>query len=347
MATPAFLRYLPARLKPLSAPAVWAPLTVFALISAFMWEYHNNPNWFNRPQADLTNPDSSLTAEEQAQLSEIDTLDILLKQTNRPASALGTNSEAAAGTAPGTALGTASGTNAANQPNGTQAGDAAPNQETAKRENPFTAYAEQYRIPGSANSTRVTTPALSASGSQLSGSTPSSNINATFSGGLGSSPASTPIGNALSEALTRQQQSRQSTAAPTTGSATTSRSESASSQPAASASSGVSNDLPNLPTSNSGISAPYIRTTPNMSPPVGTTGYQPPASSSLPVFNVEPPQPSRNPYFAPFQQNFSQPQSAVPQSVAPLPSVAPTGGSYTAPSFTQPEQTRTLRQPTF
>ncbi len=339
MATPAFLRYLPARLKPLSAPAVWAPLTIFTLISAFMWEYHHNPEWFNRPQANVANPNSTLTPEEQAQLSEIDALDVLLKQTNLPSSALGT------GAVPGAVPGKTPGTSEANQLNGSPDG-AAPNaiQDPTKRNSPFAAYEEQYRIPGSASAMRGgSAPALSASGTQPSSNLPSSNgFNGSFSGGGGGSSASAPIGSALSEALTRQQQGSQSTAP--ARQTTTGGNASASSQPTT----GLASDLPDLPTSGSGISAPYIRTTPDMSPPVGTTGYRPPASSNLPVFNVAPQQPSQNPYsVSPFQQNFSQPQSALPQPTAPQPAAAPTGGTYTPPSFTQPEQNRTVRQPTF
>ena len=83
MTKPAFIRYLPARLnarlRPLGRPAVWIPLTVTALLGAILWENRQNPDWFNRQPITNLNPDSSLTAEEEARLSEIDNLDVLLK----------------------------------------------------------------------------------------------------------------------------------------------------------------------------------------------------------------------------------------------------------------------------
>lgn len=312
MATPAFLRYLPARLKPLGAPAVWVPLTIFALVSAFMWEYHHNPEWFNRPPAGSVSRDSDLTPEEQAQLSEIDTIDVLLQESKLSSPPLETDAQKK------TAEATAEG--------------AAPSRNMANRDNPFAAYEEEYKFPTSANATNApaNTPTLATTLSGGSAPAPSSSFNA---GGRSATATPTaPSGNALSEALTRQQASRSAPAQ--SGSST----EPASALPTArspgsfsgSSSGGFSGDLPSLPASGS-ISAPYIRTTPEMSPPVGTTGYQPPASSNLPVFNVAPQQPTRSPYSSsPFEQSFNQQQPA-PQPTAPV-------GSYTPPSVTQPQQ---------
>ncbi len=330
MATPAFLRYLPARLKPLGAPAVWAPLTIFTLISAFMWEYHHNPEWFNRPQADLSNPESSLTPEEQAELAEIDTLDVLLRQSQLPTTGLGSGLNPALG---------ADETDKAKKPDGSAAEGTAPSGDMggdmASRDNPFAAYEDQYKFPGSASATKA--PTLSAS--PLSGAAPSPS--SSFNVG-GSAPAgNSPTGNALSEALTRQQ-GNQSAPKPA-GQAAAPAGASAGAAVGAQPTAGFAGAVPSLPTANSGISAPYIRTTPDMSPPVGTTGYQPPASANLPVFNAAPPQPSQSPYsVSPTQQNFNSRQQA-----APLPQIAPTTGSYTPPSFTQPEQTRPVQQPLF
>jgi len=92
----------------------------------------------------------------------------------------------------------------------------------------------------------------------------------------------------------------------------------------------------------------FIPTTPNMSPPVGTTGYQAPASSSLPTFNTAPPEPTRNPFNP--QQRATQGQIQTPSiQTAPVLTVpqtganttvntAPSGTSFTPPAFTQPEQ---------
>ena len=128
MATPTFLRYLPARLKPLSSPAVWAPLTIFALLSIFLWEYHKNPEWFNRQQITNVNPDSELTPEEQARLSQIDTIDVLLENTRIPGSARPTE------------LGDLNVPDL-NSEDSVRA--------LADKENPFAAYEEEYKFPGS------------------------------------------------------------------------------------------------------------------------------------------------------------------------------------------------------
>jgi hypothetical protein len=321
MATPAFLRYLPARLKPLSAPAVWAPLAIFTLVSAFLWESHRNPEWFNRPQANTANPESTLTAEEQAQLSEIDTLDVLLKGAKLPSTA----STADEAQSPDKAKATAE--------------DTANSRNLAGRDNPFAAYEEAYKFPGAAST--ANTPTLPTA---LSGSAPSSSS--------GSPAAAAPLGSALSEALNRQQASRDAAAPASQAAGQTAGQAAGPNSSASGASGGFAGGVPSLPTASSnGISAPYIRTTPEMSPPVGTTGYQPPASSNLPVFNVAPQQASRNPYSSgssSFQQNFNQaqpglPQLNSPQPNSPQPNVAAPSGSYTPPSFTQPEQNRRVR----
>ncbi len=61
MATPTFLRYLPARLKPLRSPAIWAPLVVLVLLGIFVWEYRKDPARFSRGQVIQPTPESDLT----------------------------------------------------------------------------------------------------------------------------------------------------------------------------------------------------------------------------------------------------------------------------------------------
>jgi hypothetical protein len=316
MATPAFLRYLPARLKPLRAPAVWAPLAVFTLISAFLWEYHHNPEWFNRPPTSTLSRDSNLTPEEQAQLSEIDTIDVLLKESKLSSPSAATS---------------AATTDAAKKATGATAEGADSSRNLADRDNPFAAYEEEYKFPTSASSTNA--PAAPALSTTLSGSSATAPSSFNAGGGSATAAPTAPLGSALSDALTRQQASR---TAPAQGSPASAAP--ASSLPTARSSGGssgssseiFSGDLPSLPAAGS-ISAPYIRTTPAMSPPVGTTGYQPPASSNLPVFNVAPQQPTRSPYSSSsFEQSLNQQQPA-PQPTAPA-------GSYTPPSVTQPQQ---------
>ena len=362
MATPAFLRYLPARLKPLSAPAVWAPLTVFTLLSIFIWEYHKNPDWFNRPQIDTLNPESTLTPEEEARLSEIDTLELLLRNVRAPGGEDTSQSLISPADADATSEEVIS-----------------PDRTLAGRDNPFADYKEQYKFPGSQEAGTEGSQGFSAT-QRLRGGTAASSLGSlgTFQPGTsqpgtlqtGTSQAATSSGSsALSEALNRQQAARNSTRdRAVEGSSTSGRlpvstgsiraDEDASTgtqflerSPNRSANlsgtaSGLSTNAGNAdsalpfsaPTSgNSGISVPFIRTTTDMSPPVGTTGYQVPASTALPVFNMPPQQPTRNPFQRanPFQRDTGTIAPVVPAAAAPAPT--PTV-NYTAPSFVQPEQ---------
>lgn len=362
MATPTFLRYLPARLKPLSSPAVWAPLTVFGLLSAFIWEYHNNPDWFNRPQISNVNPDSTLTPEEQARISEIDTLELLLQQNARVPEAAKLQNEANG------LLGTES-------PNDPAAEVLTPDRNLAGRDNPFAAYEEQYKFPGAQNAAAAQASATAASASAGSPS---------FSSGLNTSRETPSAVSALSEALNRQQSARSglsndgaesmsssnSAAGISAPNRETLNTESTGSESLGTSTFRPSNAAPNdisgsglrpssgsqpfaNPEERSGnrLSEPFIRTTTDMSPPVGTTGYQAPASVALPTFNVPPQQPTRNP----FQQPTNLPASAISTPAAPnsLPALSapnqagsnqpgsqPPTFNYTAPSFTQPEQNR-------
>ncbi len=317
MATPTFLRYLPARLKPLSSPAVWAPLTIFVLLSIFIWEYHKNPDWFNREPATSIAPQSDLTPEEQARLAEVDTLDVLLDGSNTSGNALTTGSLNPNGLLDGSEEGTVT----------------EDSRQLSGRDNPFGSYAAEYQFPGAVSPTDGSgasgasgVPAFGNNSAGQSGNSPSFD----FGSGL-VSPTAPATNSALSEALGRQQAARSAADAasgaqqPTSGSASSGRRPAAADS--ASSAGGASGQTAVQPAQVPGtVSAPFIRTTPDMSPPVGTTGYQTPATSRLPIFNIAPQQPSRNPYSAP---------------AAPAPSAAPqTGTLYTAPSSTQPPQNR-------
>ncbi|MGC1310571.1 MAG: hypothetical protein WA885_25355 [Phormidesmis sp.] len=323
MATPAFLRYLPARLKPLRSPAVWAPLTVFALLGIFLLEYSKNPDWFDGKKITEQDPDSELTAEERAKLSEIDTLDVLLGGTrvsedspeatslidpDDPQSELESESDPAAGIE--------------------EAATSAASRQLSGRDDPFGAYAEEYKFGGSSQTNSA--PAISSrnsSGQNAAGRVDVGSFN--FGDGLVNS-AAPATNSALSEALSRQQTARDAAA----GGGSSSAASSTQPSPEA-ARAGEAGVRPAQVPGN--ISAPYIPTTPDMSPPVGTTGYQTPATSSLPVFNTPAQQPTRNPYSAP---TLATP-STQPAQLPNIPAQSET--LYTAPTFTQPEQNRRVR----
>lgn len=319
MATPTFLRYLPARLKPLSIPAVWISLGLFGLISIFIWEYHENPQWFERePVSDVVNSESGLTPDEEAQLAEIDTLDVLLQGSKLPdgspevTSIINPN-------APGAAT-----TNGNGDGNGNLSGQI----------DPFRAYTDAYRFPGT-RETPLTTGNRPSANSLSGGGVPSagSALSSNSSNGLQSvrsAPAarSQPAtGNALSQALDRQAAEAANANSGSSGSAVggiNSQSSLGGSGSTGNVSGAQSAQSPVAP-----IPAPYIRTTPEMSPPAGTTGYQVPATSGLPVFNLAPPQPTRNP--------------APNTTVAPRSADFPSGTLYTAPTSVQPAQPQPAR----
>lgn len=312
MATPPFLRYLPARLKPLSSPAVWAPLAIFTLVSAFMWEYHSNPDLFNRQPIGRLTPDSNLTPEEEARLSEVDNLDVLLDGSRVPS-----NTETVTGQITPVPL-------EANA-------EAGSNQPLSDQDNPFAQYEAEYQFPGAANPGTAITPqaatnSISASNANLSNGSPGGQFN--FGNGL-LNPTAPSSNSALSEALNRQNAVREAADEGSQTPSATSAGQQPSSQPA----SGTVPTPAAVPSSGT-ISVPFIRTTPEMSPPVGGTGYQPPATSSLPAFNLPPQQPTANPYNLPTPTSSAVPTAPVVQP--------PAGTAFTPPTFTQPDQGRAI-----
>lgn len=302
MATPTFLKYLPARLKPLRSPAMWAPLAVLVLLGIFVWEYRKDPARFSRGQVIQPAPESELTEIQPSGGS----IDALIEGTSGRLPAVNS-------LRPGSS-----------QPGSEEAAAAGDSDQLSGRENPFDAYAADYQFPGATNadgspaSPNAPTNSYGRNGSSQTGQAPNFN----FGSGL-VNPAAPATNSALSEAIGRQQAERAAAS-----SAGTPSGGSAAGAPAAG--NGSSSSAAAEPARVPGtISAPYIRTTPNMSPPAGTTGYQTPATSRLPVFNIAPQQPSRNPYSAP-------PAPAAGQTGPDT--ASPNGTLYTAPSFVQPQQ---------
>ncbi|MEL6855500.1 MAG: hypothetical protein AAFO83_10390 [Cyanobacteria bacterium J06607_13] len=349
MATPAFLRYLPSRLKPLGNPAVWAPLTVFTLLSIFIWEYHKNPDWFNRGPIGQITPASNLTPEEEARLSEIDNLDVLIDGSRAPSDTEAVTSQIDPGS-----------------PIAEEAEGSADDADTslAARENPFAEYEAEYQFSGTPNPAALSTsgtitPATSPLGNSptgnegfgASGNRPAGS-SGRFNFGNGLVNADSPNTNsALSQALNRQ------------SAAQAAESDAPNSQNGARPVRPDTSGVQNLPTGGSSaapsalpptgnVPTTFIPTTPDMSPPVGTTGYQAPASSSLPTFNTVPPQATTNPFNP--QQRATQGQIQTPSiQTAPATTVPqtgtngtvntnPSGTSFTPPAFTQPDQGRAI-----
>ena len=344
MATPAFLRYLPARLKPLGKPALWAPLAVFALLGAFLLEWRSNPDWFNRQPITNVAPESDFALEEAERFSNSDRLDVLVDGVRAPNDAEAVKSQIS----PGSPVLENEIEGDPDQPV-TENGAASRN--LADQENPFARYEEEYQFGGPrntpANSSTLspTQPPAQASSGRASTSASSSSNGSTFNFGNGLvNPAAPGNNSALSEALSRQ------LAAESNNQSQPNRSNagSASRSTSSSATNGGQGEVAPTVQPASRTPTTYIPTTPDMSPPVGTTGYQLPSTSTLPTFNVAPQQATPNPFNrsqAP-QQQFSTPPpaAAVPglpnAAASPTPNVA--APTYTAPTFAQPDQGRPI-----
>lgn len=335
MAKP-FLRYLPARLKPLSAPAVWVPLTIFTLLSILIWEYYRNPDWLNRTPTLNANPDSTLTPDEQAKLSEIDTVDLLLEGARVPGAK--PNPENSAVLDP------------VNLDVNLDAEAADVNRRLAGKNDPFADAAAEYEFPGAnrANASGTQGSVVQSTSPNGANGTNSSNPNSFSFGSAPNSPPLPTASSALSDAIDRQQalKAAQNNSAP----AINAPNPNVGSAPSQTPSSGNSTQIPGQAPGT--ISAPYIRTTPNMSPPTGTTGYRAPATSNLPTFNQVPSQTTSNPFNRPAvpsssgQINSGQIGTVQTSPIArPIQSnqIPASGTVYTAPRATQPEQNRQAR----
>ena len=339
MAKP-YIRYLPAKLKPITAPAVSIPLTIFVLLSLLLWEYYQNPGWFERSTIPNANPKSALTPDEQAKLAEIDTVDLLLESARRSGSLYTLD----------TAPSSSSSSNSSNSPandidksaDGIESEDPSTGSESntnrrlANRSNPFGRYTSEYEFSGAArpNASSTTT------GQSFSNATTAPSAYAAPSGFGSATGSTTPssVPNAFSDAISQQQVIK-------AGKGPRDRELNRFSSPTENTAQGSTNSV--QPPFQ--LSAPTIRTAPAMSPPAGTTGYQAPPTTDLPAFNLSPQQTTRNPLTTTSQFGTISPRpignvQAVPSDKPSLSiPTSPTGTIYTAPNSIQPEQNQRAR----
>ncbi|MEM9904686.1 MAG: hypothetical protein AAF921_06660 [Cyanobacteria bacterium P01_D01_bin.44] len=272
MSLPAVLRYLPARLRPLQNPVVWMPALALAFVGIFAWEYKNHPEWLQWNGVDSqTALETGLTPEEQAGIAEIDTLDLLINEAN--------SNSPAASSPEAIDLETASET----EPPAQSIGQA-PTQDQAT---PFADYLAQYQLPGgSANGANTAVQASSSTSPSLQAASGSNTSNSNLF--LLSQPTSASQDSALSRALSDR------AAANSTQPADSPQASQTRPNLTDSAESAESAGTNNLPLNQSGVirgqlpnnpNVNFIRTTPAMSPPPGTTGYQPPASINLNTYD--------------------------------------------------------------
>jgi hypothetical protein len=315
MRVPPSIRYLPARLQPLGNPAILLPAFAMLLTGIFVWEYRTHPEWLKLPEGDVTTlpTTTGLSTDERAQVADIDNLGVLVEQTQANLPQL---PPVAGQTTPGQDPNTQLGQNQANQPtNGIN-----PDQANSSG-NPFQTYLDQYRFlgapsvsaaPNQASVNRNMSQLRLANGSQGG----SSGNNRLFLLPSGNNNPSREGTSALARAMAAQQQTQapanagleanSRNALGTNGTNSSLNATGTSAQPTGLAQSQANAGLPSnntnpanlnlsqtAPFSQQGVvrgSLPgspttFLRTTPQMSPPPGTTGYVPPASLNLPTFS--------------------------------------------------------------
>jgi hypothetical protein len=88
--SPAYLRYLKARLKPFGRPAFWTSAIALLLVLLFAWEYWNSPEWFNSlgeglvADSDNQTTEPQLSSQELAAIgADIDSSSVLLNELDR------------------------------------------------------------------------------------------------------------------------------------------------------------------------------------------------------------------------------------------------------------------------
>lgn len=289
MAIPSQLRYWLIRLKALNRPVLWCPGLAVVLLAVVINEYRQHPEWLGRFEverggASQAVPGSTLSPEEQANVADIDNLSALYSDLGLDPLLAEPTSTTQAATEPSQDLLSVLQSAASPPSNQPAAPEAAAS--------PFSRYLEQYRLPGSsapATSTlqgagnRSIAPLLAApaSGGALTEPTASNSF-------------SSPLQQAIQQ-LSGQQLLGQEFSSGPVGSASNSNGRPGQNpSPSQSASPNFDSGsfAPGIsPAILPGTNQTFLRTTPQMSPAPGTTGYVPPATLTLPggPYNASPP----------------------------------------------------------
>ncbi|NER79148.1 MAG: hypothetical protein F6K42_06115 [Leptolyngbya sp. SIO1D8] len=270
MALSSWFRYILKRLSYLKRPVPMVSTIAVVILGIFIWEYHDHPEWFGAYSQEGTGSNeeidlSGFTPEEQAAIADLDSLTLLLDD-------LGVTQEAPLNLQ---SIPEIEGDSqdlllqdllALSQP--------VEGQQLAGNSNPFNQYLSQYQFIG-----RPSQP------NAQNGGTPSSPVGF----GLSSqeqAASGAPRVNVLEQALQAQSAAglgSSSTPAEESDNPTASPSDNRfSSQPTENGESTFpANETNSQAVNVPGVPFPVLPTTPQMSPPAGTTGYTPPASLQL------------------------------------------------------------------
>ncbi len=271
MRLPPSVRYLPSRFQVLLNPWLWLGVLLTGVVGVYALEYHQNPGrlpWQLSStglgqSGDSTSTDvllESLTPEEQAVAAELDNIELLLAQLDEDLSVLTTGGEASA----------AASLNASST--GVDADQAdAPEVLTESSVERLNRYIDEYRFIGTRAPGSNVTPQRNEALALVQ--EPSETAQ---------SPSSIAQTSALADAFARQQ-ARSEIAVPEASTSELPGEVSLEDEIEADPSTLFFDQSGITAGSLDGLNRSFIRTTPNMSPPPGTTGYVPPAS--LPDFN--------------------------------------------------------------
>ncbi|MBT9317561.1 hypothetical protein [Leptothoe spongobia] len=287
MRLPPSVRYLPSRLQFASNPWLWLGILMTGIVGLYAWEYRQNPGqlpWQINAQGlgnNSSNSNStdrlleSLTPEEQSIAAELDNVELLLAQLDSDVSALTTGGDSSAAAALNAAI-DASEVSESNVDRlkryigeysflGTGARGANVQSNDPQTIAPVQRPTESILNLRSESESGQAASALGASFAQrqleLPASSPTSPARTGLTGGTSNSDVDSREGTTSEAAAVDNATDNQAI-----GQTTFSFDQFGQT--------GVA------PGSLEGLNRPFIRTTPNMSPPPGTTGYVPPASLS-------------------------------------------------------------------
>lgn len=275
MAIPPRLRYWWVRVQALNRPLLWSTSLAVVLLVVVLRQYQVHPEWLGQfevdegdPSQDL--PGSTLSPEEQAGVADIDNLSALYSSLNgSPATPeQPSTSGGVSATRPATDL--LSILQASNSPAAASA--AAPGDAAKPPASPFASYLDQYQFLGQRNPA----PALGSPLNAAQTPQPSLLLSSDPSGITPSPLVNQPVVNPLQQALQQQLERRE------TG---TANAQAAAPTPGGSLGAGAATDAVSgiSPATLPGTNQTFLRTTPQMSPPPGTTGYVPPATLAAPA----------------------------------------------------------------
>ncbi|MEM9807618.1 MAG: hypothetical protein AAF959_20330 [Cyanobacteria bacterium P01_D01_bin.56] len=302
MRLPPSVRYLPSRLQIVLNPWLWLGVLIAGIVGIYVWEYRQNPGqepWqlsSTDSAGNSTSTDAlldSLTSEEQAVAAELDNIELLLSELDSDVSVLTSGGDSSAAASLNAALADTPG--------------------SAETESPvarLNRYIDEYTFIGTnARGVNLQTPQSGAAATQQ----PPESV-------LTLKPFLTADQNTsvLFQDFNRQlQQPENPSGTANPGNTTTTAEGSASDSTFSFDQTGV------VPGTIDGLNRTFIRTTPNMSPPPGTTGYVPPVSVPSPAITSP-------------GSGLTPASPTVPSFGTPVPAVTTPDRSQVLPPATNP-----------